>query len=158
MGPSPASRPRRTYRYSIDFEGRVFHAGTEIADAAVIRQLLAVVRRDEAGGYYSLCAGERNELAPADALYVIASFADAPSPDRPAHLPVTCQGGLERRLALDTLRMRGDAFLYGDVDGGFAARFGRHAWLDFALRHVDSERVPARARFGDASWPIKTTA
>ncbi len=151
---SGAPRPTRIYRYTIDFEGRVFHAGTEVDDPAVLRQLLARVHRDAAGGYYSLCAGETNELRPDDVLYVIASFADEPAEEHPSRLPVTCQGGLRRHLALDTLRLRDGAFLYGDVDGGFSARFGRQAWLDFALRRVDATHATPVARFGAASWPI----
>ncbi len=147
-------RPSRIYRYAIDFEGRVFHAGTEVDDPAVLRQLLGRVHRDAAGGCYSLCAGETNELRPDDVLYVIAGFADAPVDGSPARLAVTCQGGLRRHLALETLRLRAGAFLYGDVEGGFAARFGRQAWLDFALRHVDATCAVFVARFGAASWPI----
>lgn len=147
----------RVYRYTIDFEGRIFHVGSAIEDPAVIRQLLARVHRDARGRLFSLCAGERNELAPEDALYVIARFEVPPDDGGDPggeHLAVTCQGGLVRRLALGTLVLRDGAHLYGEVEGGHAARFGRQAWLDFATRLVDASVEPPLARVGGRAWPI----
>ncbi len=149
----------RVYRYSIDFEGRISHAGSAIDDPAVIRQLLARVHRDPRGVLFSLCAGERNELAPADALYVIARFDDTPCGEPGAErLAVTCQGGLVRHLDLGTLVLRGGHHLYGEVEGGFAARFGRHAWLEFATRFVDALAEPPLARLSGRAWPIALAA
>lgn len=144
----------RVYRYTIDFEGRIFHAGSPIEDAAVIRQLLTRVHRDPKGGLFSVCAGERNELAPTDALYVIARFEETPAGPGGDRLAVTCQGGLLRHLDLGTLALRDGAFLYGAVEGGVAARFGRHAWLDFATRFVDATAEQPLARLADRAWPI----
>jgi hypothetical protein len=152
--PGRARRPRRVYRYRIDFEGRILHDGSEIGDPDVIRQLLANPRRDADGTSFSLCLGERNELDAEDVLYVIGAF-DAPPPsDDATGLPVRCQGGLARRLDLTTLRLAGEAYLYGEVEGGVAARFGRRAWLEFANRFVREDQGKAVAEIGGRSFPI----
>ncbi len=150
---SSAIDPARVYRYRIDFEGRILHQGSEITDPAVVRQLLRTVHRDADGTCFSLCMGERNELVADDVLYVIASFDATPvAPADRSPLRVRCQGGLERSLDLATLGLHGEAHLYGDVEGGLSARFGRQAWLELASRHVQVDGAGAASLSIGGRW------
>ena len=50
----------REYRYTVDLDGRVFHDGSEITDAAVLRFFMRVMDLTPEGRYLVLCQGERN--------------------------------------------------------------------------------------------------
>jgi hypothetical protein len=155
--PSDSPPAIRTYHYRIDFEGRVLHAGTPIDDPLAVRQLLHRVHRDHRGRTYSLCRGEQSFIEADDVLYVVSDFADPATVGDDARLPVTCQGGLERRLELRSLWLHEQRFLYGSVDGGHAARFGRRAWPLFAERHVrhDAAQDTLVVRAGAQVFPIR---
>ncbi len=85
--PDPAATPAapdaeragavREYHYVVDREGRVFHDGTEIVDAATLRFFLLAMRRAEDGRHLVLCQGERNWFTAEDTPFVVQRLAIA---------------------------------------------------------------------------------
>ena len=128
--------PKRVYHYRIDFEGRVFHDGTELVDPVALRQLLGRVEHDDHGRPYARCMGEWMMLEPEDALFVIQEFEDPVGADL-TRLAVRCQAGLRRRVDATRLRSRAHTFLYAEATDGLWARFGRRAAMRLAERHLE---------------------
>src|SRR5215831_8456267 len=61
----------REYTYRVDGEGRIFHDGSEIVDAATLRFFLLALQRTPEGRWLALCQGERNWFEAADTPFVI---------------------------------------------------------------------------------------
>ena len=61
----------REYHYRVDGDGRVFHDGSEIVDAATLRFFLLGMRREPDGRWLVPCQGEQNWFAAEDTPFVV---------------------------------------------------------------------------------------
>ena len=65
------ARDMREYHYRVDGDGRVFHDGSEIVDAATLRFFLLGMRREPDGRWLVPCQGEQNWFAADDTPFVM---------------------------------------------------------------------------------------
>src|ERR1700730_7060416 len=61
----------REYSYHVDREGRIFHDGTEIVDAATLRFFLLALQRAPDGRWLAVGQGEQNGFEPYDTPFVV---------------------------------------------------------------------------------------
>jgi Protein of unknown function (DUF1285) len=151
----------REYHYRVDGDGRVFHDGSEIVDAATLRFFLLGMRREADGRWLVPCQGEQNWFTAEDTPFVIQRLRLEVEGGRLRRVGLGLAGGLQESLDPATLEVE-DGRLHCRVRrGAFRARFGRLAvqqlapyleeqdgrvtlWMDGA-RHVIAE---ARAETG----------
>ncbi len=133
----------REYQYVVDREGRVFHDGSEIVDAAVLRFFLRAMRRTEDGRYVVLCQGERNWFAPHDTPFVVQRLRLSVHEGRLAAVWLRFAGDHEEPLDPDTLESEGGALYCRVRQGALRARLGRVAMQQLAPFLADDGRGPA---------------
>lgn len=149
---------RRVYHYRVDFEGRLFHDGSEITDPVAIRQLIARVRHDAHGRPYALCMGEWMMLEPEDVIHVIQDFEDPAAADDATRLVVRCQAGVRRRIDLTRLTIRELAYIYAPCAEGGLARFGRRAAMGLARDWMEPTSQGFAVRIGERRFPVQAIA
>jgi hypothetical protein len=117
----------REYRYTVDRDGRIFHEGSEITDAAVLRFFLRRMERTLDGSDLVLCQGERNWFASTDTPFVVQRLCCHVDAGRLDAVELVFAGDYREPLDPATLETRA-GHLYCTVHGGaFRARFGRIA-------------------------------
>jgi hypothetical protein len=121
------SRAVREYHYRVDREGRVFHDGTEVVDAATLRFFLLAMKRTEDGRHLVLCQGEQNWFEAEGTPFVVVRLHLTLDGDRLRAVQLVFAGEYREPLDPDGLEAEADR-LYCRVRGGaFRARFGRAA-------------------------------
>jgi hypothetical protein len=154
------SEPIREYHYRVDREGRVFHDGTEIVDAAVLRFFLLAMTRAEDGRCLVLCQGERNWFDVDDPALIGSPFVvqrlrldvDGGSLRR---VELVLAGGYHEPLGPATLESERDQLLCRVRGGRFRARFGRVALQQLAPFLLDQGGGSALAVAG-VRYPVRT--
>ena len=122
----------RQYHYRVDGDGRVFHDGSEIVDAATLRFFLLGMRREPDGRWLVPCQGEQNWFAAADTPFVVQRLRLDVDAGRLRGVGLDLAGGLQEALAPATLESE-DGRLYCRVRrGAHRARFGRLAMQQLA--------------------------
>lgn len=127
---SPTEAPVREYHYVVDREGRIFHDGTEIVDAATLRFFLLAMRRTEDGRHLVLCQGERNWFTAEDTPFVVQRLAVG---DRGAEgIELIFAGDYRERLDPATLESQDGKVFCRVRRGAVRARLGRLALQQLA--------------------------
>jgi hypothetical protein len=151
--PPPGARAPRAYRYAVDREGRVFHDGTEIVDAATLRFFVRVMARTPDGRHLAICQGEHNWFDAEDTPLVIQRVRLVEHEAEPPGLELSLAGDYRERLDPATLESQG-GWLYCRIRrGALRARFGRVALQQLAAWLVD-DGGPALV-IGGARHPIR---
>jgi len=144
----------REYRYTVDRDGRIFHEGSEITDAAVLRFFLRRMERTPDGSHLVLCQGERNWFASADTPFVVQRLRCQVEAGRLDAVELVFAGDYREPLDPATLETRA-GHLYCAVHGGaFRARFGRIAMQQLSP-HLTETNGRAALRLGDATHAIR---
>ncbi|MBI2526566.1 MAG: DUF1285 domain-containing protein [Candidatus Rokubacteria bacterium] len=133
----------REYHYLVDREGRVFHDGTEIVDAAVLGLFLRAMRRSDDGRYLVVCQGEKNWFAPHDTPFVVQRLGVSAEAGRARCVELRFAGGYTEPLEPATLETEGDHLYCRVRQGAFRARFGRVALQQLAPLLADDGTGPA---------------
>jgi hypothetical protein len=117
----------REYTYQVDREGRIFHDGTEIVDAATLRFFLLALQRTPDGRWLALCQGERNWFEAGGTPFVVQRLGlDLVAGDLGA-VELRLAGDYRERLDPATLEHDGSQLFCRVRKGAFLARFGRIA-------------------------------
>ena len=126
----------REYHYRVDGDGRVFHDGSEIVDAATLRFFLLGMRREPDRRWLVPCQGEQNWFAAEDTPFVVQRLRLDVEHGRLLRVGLGLAGGLQEALDPATLEAE-DGRLYCRVRRGeHRARFGRLAMQQLAP-HLD---------------------
>jgi hypothetical protein len=126
----------REYHYRVDGDGRVFHDGSEIVDAATLRFFLLGMRREPDGRWLVPCQGEQNWFAAEDTPFVVQRLRLDVEHGRLLRVGLRLAGGLQEALDPATLESE-DGRLYCRVRRGeHRGRFGRVAMQQLAP-HLD---------------------
>lgn len=148
----------RTYEYTLDKEGRLFHDGTEVVNEGVLRLCFRSLERDADGRYLFRCAGERNYVRPEDAPYVVRSVSVRRGRrGQVERIDLDLGSSVREKLDPATLEVGGGNVLYARVRGGlFPARFTRAAYYQIAdLVEGDGQRFVLRV--GGTAYEIGQT-
>ena len=149
----------REYRYRVDGDGRVFHDGSEIVDAATLRFFVLAMQRQDDGRHLVLCQGERNWFEAEDTPLVVQRLRLRVEGGRLESAELGLAGGYWEPLDPATLATERDHLYAGVRRGQLFARFGRVAMQQIApflvaergatalamrgAHHVIVERAPA---------------
>lgn len=144
----------REYRYTVDAEGRIFHAGAEILDAGVLRFFLRSMKRTEDGQYLVHCQGERNWFDAYDTPYVVQRLSCVIEPGRLVSVELCFAGDYRQPLDPSTLEAEAGGLFCRLGGGGILARFGRVALQQLAPYLVEGEGGPALL-LGGCQYPIR---
>ena len=121
------AEPVREYRYQVDRDGRIFHDGTEIVDAAVLRFFLRAMTRTDDGRCLVLCQGERNWFEAPDTPFVIQRLRLRVDNGLLQEVELCFPGDYHEPLDPRTLETERDLLFCRVRAGAFRARFGRIA-------------------------------
>ena len=132
----------RTYHYTLDLDGVLWHAGTAIDDPAILRLYTRSLEETSDGRFLFLCAGELNYIHPLDTPYVIHDIELAADPRGGITRATLCfRGGHREPLDPTTVEVGPGNVLYACVrDGRFRARFARNAYYRLAACVEERER------------------
>ena len=133
----------REYHYRVDREGRIFHDGTEIVDAATLRFFLLALQRAPDGRWLALCQGERNWFAPYDTPFVVKRLGLGVAEGRLRSVELYLAGDYREPLDPATLEHDGARLFCRVRKGAFSARFGRMATQQIAPWLGDDGTGPA---------------
>jgi hypothetical protein len=122
----------REYHYRVDREGRMFHDGTEIVDAATLRFFLLALQRAPDGRWLALCQGERNWFEPYDTPFVVQRLGLGMADGRLRSVELYFAGDYREPLDPATLEHDGARLFCRIRKGAFSARFGRMAMQQIA--------------------------
>jgi hypothetical protein len=147
----------REYRYQVDRDGRIFHDGTEIVDAAVLRFFLRAMRPAENGRCLVLCQGERNWFEAPDTPFVVQRVQLITEAERLQAVELVFAGDYREALDPGTLESERDLLFCRVRAGAFRARFGRVAIQQLAPFLVDAGEGSALLLAG-ASHPVRSGA
>jgi hypothetical protein len=149
--------PAREYRYHVDRDGRVFHDGTEVVDAAVLRFFLRAMTRTPDGRCLVLCQGERNWFEAPDTPFVVQRLRLTVERGRLQAVELVFPGDYREPLDPRTLETERD-LLFCRVRGGvFRARFGRVA-LGQLAPFLLNDREGLALLLGGARHPVPARA
>jgi hypothetical protein len=143
----------REYVYRVDGEGRVFHDGSEIVDAATLRFFLRTMRRAPDGRGLVVCAGEQNWFEAGETPYVVQRLRLVGPSGAPDRIDLVFAGDYAEPLDPATLESAGDRIACRVRSGAFAARFGRVATQQLAPLLTDAPTGPA-LRLGGLTHPV----
>jgi len=133
----------REYHYRVDREGRFFHEGTEIVDAATLRFFLLALQRAPDGRWLALCQGERNWIEPEDTPFVVQRLELDVTEGRLRSVSLHFAGGYREPLDPATLGHDGAQLFCRVRKGVFSARFGRIPMQQIARWLNDDGTGPA---------------
>ena len=133
----------REYHYQVDREGRIFHDGTEIVDAATLRFFLLALQRTPDGRWLALCQGERNWFEPDDTPFVVQRLGLGVAEGRLRSVELHLAGDYREPLDPETLEHDGARVFCRVRKGAFSARFGRMAMQQIAPWLGDDGSGPA---------------
>src|SRR5215470_16413909 len=122
----------REYTYRVDAEGRIFHDGSEIVDAATLRFFLLALQRIPDGRWLALCQGERNWFEPEDTPFVVQRLRLGVAEGRLRSVELCLAGDYREPLDPATLEHDGARLFCRVRKGAFTARFGRMAMQQIA--------------------------
>ncbi len=122
----------REYTYRVDGEGRIFHDGSEIVDAATLRFFLLALQRTRDGRWLALCQGERNWFEPEDTPFVVQRLKLGVAGGRLRSVDLCLAGDYREPLDPATLEHDGARLFCRVRKGAFTARFGRMAMQQIA--------------------------
>jgi uncharacterized protein len=122
----------REYQYRVDGDGRVFHDGSEIVDAATLRFFLLGMRREADGRWLVPCQGERNWFSAEDTPFVVQRLRLDVEGGRLRQIGLVLAGDLGEPLDAGTLEAEGGRLYCRVRRGEFRARFGRLAMQQLA--------------------------
>lgn len=154
---SPTEAPVREYHYVVDREGRIFHDGTEIVDAATLRFFLLAMRRTEDGRHLVLCQGERNWFTAEDTPFVVQRLAVGDRGGEPAGIELIFAGDYRERLDPATLESEEGKVFCRARRGAVRARLGRLALQQLAPFLVE-EAGHVGLRMAGTLYPVKPVA
>ncbi len=147
-------RDRREYRYTVDSDGRIFHDGSEIIDAAVLGFFLRSMQRTPEGRYLAMCQGERNWFETADTPLVVQRLGLGMNDGRLVSIRLVFAGDYQEPLDPACLEAEAD-HLYCRVRGGaLRARFGRIAIQQLGPYLVDLDGGVS-INVGGSCYPIR---
>jgi hypothetical protein len=133
----------REYTYRVDGEGRIFHDGSEIVDAATLRFFLLALQRTPDGRWLALCQGERNWFVPEDTPFVVQRLRLGVVEGRLRSVDLCFAGNYREPLDPATLEHDGARLFCRVRKGAFTARFGRMAMQQIAPWLNDDGSGPA---------------
>ena len=133
----------REYTYRVDGEGRIFHDGSEIVDAATLRFFLLALQRTRDGRWLALCQGERNWFEPEDTPFVVQRLKLGVAGGRLRSVDLCLAGDYREPLDPATLEHDGARLFCRVRKGAFTARFGRMAMQQIAPWLNDDGSGPA---------------
>ncbi len=133
----------REYTYRVDGEGRIFHDGSEIVDAATLRFFLLALQRTPDGRWLALCQGERNWFEPEDTPFVVQRLRLGVAEGRLRSIDLCLAGDYREPLDPATLEHDGARLFCRVRKGAFTARFGRMAMQQIAPWLSDDGSGPA---------------
>lgn len=133
----------REYHYRVDREGRIFHDGTEIVDAATLRFFLLALQRAPDGRWLAVCQGERNWFEPYDTPFVVQRLGLGVAEGRLRSVGLYFAGDYREPLDPATLEHDGARLFCRIRKGAFSARFGRMAMQQIAPWLGDDGSGPA---------------
>jgi len=124
----------REYHYRVDGEGRIYHDGTEIVDAATLRFFILALTRTEDGRWLALCQGERNWFEPQDedTPFVVQRLRLAVAGGRLQAVDLCLAGDYREPLDPATLEQDGERLFCAVRRGTCRARMGRLAMQQIA--------------------------
>ncbi|HKZ08816.1 MAG TPA: hypothetical protein VJU81_25330 [Methylomirabilota bacterium] len=122
----------REYHYKVDADGRVFHDGSEIVDAATLRFFLLGMRREADGRWLVPCQGEQNWFSVDDTPFVVQRLRLNVEGRRLRSVGLVLAGDLQEPLDPATLEAEGGRLYCRVRRGAFRARFGRIAMQQLA--------------------------
>lgn len=122
----------REYQYRVDADGRVFHDGSEIVDAATLRFFLLGMRREADGRWLVPCQGERNWFTAEDTPFVVQRLRLDVEGARLRRVGLVLAGDLQEPLDPATLESQAGRLYCRVRRGEFRARFGRVAMQQLA--------------------------
>jgi len=143
----------REYRYQVDREGRIFHDGTEIVDAATLRFFLLALQRAPDGRWLVVCQGEQNWFEPSDTPFVVQRLGLGVAEGRLQSVELHFAGDYHEALDPATLEQDGSLLFCRVRKGAFTARFGRLAMQQIAPWIGDDGTGPAITVDG-RRWPL----
>jgi Protein of unknown function (DUF1285) len=152
-----SAAPAREYRYQVDRDGRVYHDGTELVDAAVLRFFLRVMTRTEDGRCLALCQGERNWFEVGDTPFVVQRLRLEVADGQLQGAELCFSGDYREPLDPRTLETECDLLFCRVRGGAFRARFGRVAMQQLAPFLVDTGEGSALMVAG-VRHPVRATA
>jgi hypothetical protein len=144
----------REYYYQVDREGRVFHDGTEVVDAATLRFFLLAMRLTPDGRFLAPCQGEHNWFAPADTPFVVQRLHVSEAAGEAVAAELEFAGGYRERLDPATLGSEAGHLVCRVRQGAFPARFGRVAMQQVAPLLEDVGGA-VRLRLAGRTYPIR---
>jgi hypothetical protein len=115
----------REYSYQVDREGRIFHDGTEIVDAATLRFFLLALQRAPDGRWLAVCQGEQNWFEAYDTPFVVQRLGLGVAEGRLRSVELHFAGDYREPLDPATLEQDGARLFCRVRKGAFTARFGR---------------------------------
>ena len=133
----------REYRYTVDRDGRIFHDGSEIVDAATLRFFLLALQRTPDGRWLALCQGERNWFIPEDTPFVVQRLRLGVAAGRLRSVELCFAGDYREPLDPATIEHDGARLFCRVRKGAFTARFGRMAMQQIAPWLNDDGSGPA---------------
>jgi hypothetical protein len=133
----------REYHYRVDGEGRVFHDGSEIVDAPVLRFFLRAMRRAPDGRWLVVCQGEQNWFAADPTPFVVQRLHLDVREGRLAAVELCFAGDYREPLDPAGLAIDGNRLVCPVRGGAFRARFGRLATQQLAPFLVEDGGGPA---------------
>ena len=133
----------REYHYRVDREGRIFHDGTEIVDAATLRFFLLALQRTPDGRWLALCQGEWNWFEPEDTPFVVQRLGLDVTDGQLRSVELRLAGDHREPLDPATLEHDGARLFCRVRKGAFSARFGRIAMQQIAPWLNDDWTGPA---------------
>jgi len=147
----------REYRYRVDRDGRIFHDGTEIVDAAVLRFFLRAMTRTDDGRCLVLCQGERNWFEASDTPFVVQRLRLHLENGVLQGAELCFLGDFREPLDPHTLETERDLLFCRIRGGAFRARFGRIAVQQLAPFLADTGEGSALL-LGGARHPVRSGA
>jgi hypothetical protein len=146
----------REYHYRVDRDGRVYHDGTEIVDAATLRFFVLAMQRSPEGRYLALCQGERNWFEAEGTPLVIQRLRLTETGGRLAGIELGLPGDYREPLDPATLESERGQLFCRVRRGQLRARFGRVAMQQLAPHLCDDERGAVLV-LGETRHPIPET-
>ncbi len=140
----------REYHYRVDRDGRLFHAGSEVVDPAVLRLFWRTLRRTEEGRWLSVCQGELNWVEAEETPFVVQRLRlTLDEAGRLVAAELILPGDYREPLDPASLAVGAGGFLSSAIRGGaYLARLGRTAALQLAPHLVEREGIVSLAMGG----------
>lgn len=148
------SHRMREYRYVVDREGRIFHAGTEIVDPVVLRFFLRAMQITPEGSYLVACQGEGNWFEPYDTPFVVQRLRLSVESGQLVSVELCFAGDYREPLEPESLEAEAGHLFCRVRRSSFRARFGRVSMQQIAPFLLERQDAPALLLRG-VPYPIR---